>query len=271
MDAPAREAAGGGLHIEVYGEGPVLLLLHGFGGSARNFRPQARALRQRWKVVLPDVRGHARSVAPADPEAYTALQLEADVGFALDRVGAQRAVVGGLSLGAAIALHFALAHPERVRGLVLASFPAAREAGGIAAIAGRFADAIEREGLEAAGAEFVWGPRSGLDAAGAALVKQGFLEHDPHALASTLRGFLARLPTLEALAPRLASLDLPVLVVAGERDAVSLAPCRRLAALLPRAELVVVPGAGHVVNLAAPAAFNAALCAFLDALPGPPG
>lgn len=191
----------------------------------------------------------------------------ADVGLVLDRVGVQRAVVGGLSLGAAIALHFALAHPERVSGLVLASLPAAKEGGGIAAIAARFADAIERDGLEAAGAEFVWGPKSGFDAAGAAFVKQGFLEHDPRALALTLRRVVAALPPLDSLALQLSALEIPTLVVAGQRDTVSLGPCRQLAALLPRAELVVIPDAGHVVNLAAPAAFDAALGRFLEALP----
>jgi pimeloyl-ACP methyl ester carboxylesterase len=259
------------LHVEVYGEGPVLLLLHGFGGSARNFRPQARALRERWSVVLPDVRGHARSPAPADPEAYTAERLVGDVGRVLDRVGAERAVVGGLSMGAAIALQFALAHPERVRGLVVASLPAAKEGGGIAAVATRFADAIERDGLEAAGAEFAWGPKAGFDPAGASLVRQGFLEHSPQALACTLRAFLARLPTLELLAPRLSVLKLPTLVVAGERDGVSRGPCERLAGLIPGTELRLIRNAGHVVNLEAPAAFNAVLSRFLDALPGTPG
>jgi pimeloyl-ACP methyl ester carboxylesterase len=259
------------LHIEVYGEGPVVLLLHGFGGSARNFRPQARALRDRHRVVLADLRGHARSPALEDPALYTAEHFTADVGLVLDHVGAKRAVVGGLSMGAAVALGFALEHPERVRGLVLASFPAAKEGGGIAAVATRFADAIEASGLEGAGAEFVWGPKSGFDPAGGALVKQGFLEHKPAALALTLRGYLAQLPTLDGLAPRLASLTIPALVIAGERDVTSLPPSRRLAQLLSRAELVVIPGAGHVVNLAAPAAFNAALSSFLDALPDEQG
>jgi pimeloyl-ACP methyl ester carboxylesterase len=259
------------LHIEVYGEGPVVLLLHGFGGSARNFRLQARALRDRHRVVLADLRGHARSAAPEDPAVYGAEHFVADVGRVLDHVGAERAVVGGLSMGAAIALGFALEHPGRVRGLVLASFPAAKEGGGIAAVATRFADAIEAAGTEAAGAEFVWGPKAGFDPAGAALVKQGFLEHSPVALAHTLRGYLARLPALDAQAQRLASLAVPTLVIAGERDANSLPPSRRLATLLPRAELVVIPGAGHVVNLAAPAAFNAALISFLDALPDEQG
>lgn len=255
------------LHVEDSGQGPAVVLLHGFGGSGRNFRPQARALRGRWRVLLPDLRAHGRSEAPEDPAACDEAAYVADVARVLDRAGVRRAVVGGLSMGAAVALAFARAHPGRVRGLVLASYPAAREARGISGIATRFAETLERQGLEAAGAAFVWGPESGLDAAGAALVRQGFLEHRPRSLAAALRGFLASLPPLDALATPLGHLPCPALVVAGERDAGSLPSCRRLATLLPRAELVVVPDAGHVVNLEAPVAFNSALLRFLDALP----
>lgn len=260
-----RDANADELFVETHGEGPLLLLLHGFGGSARNFRAQARALRDTWRVVLPDLRGHARSPRAAGVDSCTSERLVADVVRVLDREGAGNAVVGGLSMGAALALEVALAHPRRVRGLVLASFPAAGP-GGLGAIATRFAQALEQDGLEAAGAEFVWGPKSGFDRRAAAFVRQGFLEHDARSLAAILRGFLARLPSLDARASDLAALVAPTLVVAGELDAISLAPSRRLATLLPHAKLAIVPGAGHVVNLAAPAAFGAALAGFLASL-----
>ena len=117
----------------------------------------------------------------------------------------------------------------------------------------------------------MWGPKSGFDRNAAAFVRQGFLEHDARSLAAVLRGFLARLPSLDERASQLAALAAPALVIAGEADPISLAPSRRLATLVPRADLAVVPGAGHVVNLAAPAAFNAALSRFLDSLPAEQG
>ena len=253
------------LHVEVEGQGPWVVLAHGFGGSARNFGSQARALRDAYRIVRYDARGHARSAAPGDPAAYTPEMAVDDLRQVLDEVGADVAVVGGLSMGAATALRFAQAAPARVRGLVLASYPAG-PAGGISRVARPFADAIEGRGLEAAGAEFAWGPSSGLDACGAALVRQGFLEHPPQGLVHTLRGVLAAWPSLDALAPTLATVRAPALLVAGERDAPSLGASRTLTAALPQARLVVVPEAGHVVNVAQPAAFNAALRAFLDAL-----
>jgi pimeloyl-ACP methyl ester carboxylesterase len=257
------------LHVERDGEGPTVVLAHGLGGSARNFTPQARALRDRWAVVRYDARGHARSEAPADAAAYTAEALADDMGRVLDEVGTRSAVVGGLSLGAATALRFACAHPDRVRALVLAAFPpSADAAGGFARVATAFAEAIERDGLEAAGATFVWGPQSGLDPQAAALVRRGFLEHPAPALAALLRGVIAVQPAVETLAPQLAALRIPALIVVGARDRGSRAPCRALAAALPAARLVEIPDAGHVVNLQQPRAFNAALREFLEGAAG---
>jgi pimeloyl-ACP methyl ester carboxylesterase len=285
------------LHLEVDGPDPAtppdpaaapptLCLLHGFGGSARNWRPQARALRERARVAAFDVRGHARSEAPEDPEAYTPACFVADVARVLDHLGVPRrppgrseaAVIGGLSMGAGIAARFAEAHPERVRGLVLAALaPGARSARNPDTEGTRqhswalaFADAIEREGLEAAGARYAWGPESGLDPAAAKMVRLGFLEHAPHAVAHTLRRLLAQQAGWREIADALQPLLLPLLVIVGERDRVSRGACEQLAAALPDATLVVVPGAGHVVNLEAREAVSDAIAAFLDALPGAP-
>src|SRR5205807_4856037 len=134
-------------------------------------------------------------------------------------------------MGAGTALGFALAEPGRVHGLILAGFPpGARAGGGFASVALRFAEAIERDGLEAAGERFVWGPSSGLDPQAARLVRQGFLEHPPHGLAHTLRGVIAVQPSVDELAPRLRDIVQPALVIVGAGDGLSLAPSRALAA-----------------------------------------
>jgi pimeloyl-ACP methyl ester carboxylesterase len=255
------------LHVETRGSGRALVLAHGFGGSARNWRPQVRTFSTRFRVVTYDARGHARSEAPAGAEAYREAAFVGDLARVVAACGDAQPVVGGLSFGAAVALRFAIAQPARARALILASLPAGAASGrGVSARAAAFADAIERDGLEAAGARFAWGPDSDLDERGAALVRQGFLEHPPHALAHTLREFLATLPAPAALAGALAATGLPTLVIAGEGDPGSVAASRALAAGAANAQLVVVPDAGHVVNLAQPAAFDAALARFLDGL-----
>lgn len=250
------------LHTETFGTGSAVLLCHGFGGSARNFRIQARALESQFRVTLFDLRGHARSPAPEGAEAYRLPALLGDLGELVAAAGAP-VILGGLSLGAKLALDFALSEPTQVRALVLASYPSSGEDPKRRQWALGFADAIETRGLDAAGAEFVWGERSRFDPKGAALIRQGFLEHAPQALAHLLREVLADSPSPRTLAPRLQALSIPTCVLAGSDDAESLSPCRELAELLPRAELHILEGAGHVVNLAQPARFNELLKVFL--------
>jgi 3-oxoadipate enol-lactonase len=261
-DREAANAAPVTLHIEEQGSGdPAIVFVHGFAGSARNFRPQARHFRARHRVVLFDLRGHARSGAPTDPAEYTPERFVDDVGRVLREARVDRPVLAGISLGASIALRYALAHGDSLRGLVLASFPAAAS-DGAATWATRFADTIEREGLEAAGAEFVWGGGR-FDDAARRFIRQGFLEHAPHALIATLRNVLAKQPSIASLADDLARAEIPTLVVVGEKDAPSIAPSTELARLMPSAELVTIPGAGHVVNLEKPESFDGALDDFL--------
>ncbi len=255
------------LHVEQRGEGPAVVLAHGFAGSARNFRPQVRALSDRHSVVVYDAPGHARSAAAARSGSTDLAHLVDAFAEVADAASAEPVVAGGLSLGAATALSWALSRPERVRGLILASFPAGRgAAGGVSAGALEFAEAIDREGLEAAGARYVWGPDSGFDSATGALVRQGFLEHPAEALSGLLRGALTELRPPEAMADALATCRIPALVIAGSEDRSSLAACRSLAELLPDARLEVIEGAGHVVNLAAPARFNELAIDFLASL-----
>jgi len=265
--APRREHLDGdvSLYVEAHGEGPVLCLAHGFGGSARNWRPQARALADRYCTVTFDLRGHARSAAPTAAANYQTAAYLDDFGRVLDWAGVASAVVGGLSLGASLAAQYALAAPERVRGLVLAAFPPAAPTAGARgeAWATRFADAIDERGLEAAGAEYAWGPRGGFDSAAAALVKAGFLEHPPYAIAHTLREVLAHQPGAALLAPRLAALAVPILVVVGERDRLSLKASNTLAGGVPTAELQIIEAAGHVVNLERREAVTECMAAFL--------
>jgi 2-succinyl-6-hydroxy-2,4-cyclohexadiene-1-carboxylate synthase len=244
------------LYVERQGDGPALVLAHGFGGSARNFRLQLRAMAPHATAVAYDARGHARSEAPPNAEAYGFERLVDDFERVAGEAG-ERVVAGGLSLGAMTALGFAARRPERVRGLLLASLPGTDEPR--LRWARDFATAIEHEGLDAAGAAFVWGERSRFDPAGAKLIRQGLLEHPPHALMHILRATLAVLPDVRALAAPLVDATFPVTIIAGAEDEPALAPSQALAALLPRARLVVVPNAGHVVNLVAPAVFNAEL------------
>jgi pimeloyl-ACP methyl ester carboxylesterase len=262
--APVTETAPK-LHIETMGEGPTLVLAHGFSGSARNFRVQAKALKDISRVVIYDARGHARSEAPPNPEAYTLDALVGDFARAAE-AGGLPVIAGGLSMGAATALEFALRYPERVRGLLLAAYPSPGAGRGLTrrSWATGFADALRDFGPEVAGARYVWGEQPRFDEKDSNFIRLGFLEHPPHALEATLRGVLAGLEDPAALAPRLATIRVPALVVVGADDKESLEPSRQLAQNIPGAEFVIVPDAGHVVNLKQPAVFNELARRFIE-------
>jgi pimeloyl-ACP methyl ester carboxylesterase len=253
------ENAGVALHVEEWGDGGIPLVLgHGFGGSARNFRPQARTLSPAHRVVLFDARGHARSDAPNDAGAYEPECFVTDLDRILDVVGAPRAVVGGLSMGAGVALRYALLRPERVAGLWLSAFPRAASAPGHLDWALGFARDLDAEGIERAGERHAWGARLRSDPKGADMVRRGFLEHSPQALAHVLRGLIAVQPAPAEIASNLARISVPTGILVGSADAPSLGPSRDLGRLIPGARLDEVPG-GHVINLENPSAYNAAL------------
>jgi len=255
------------LHVECDGSGPSLVLAHGFAGSARNWRPQVRALADTHRICRFDARGHARSEAPDDPAAYSLDTFVDDFDAVATQAGSEPIVAGGLSLGAVIALGWAAKHPARVRGIVLMALPGDRRSGrGFGAVADEFADAILREGIDAAGERYVWGPRSGLDPAAAKLVRQGFLEHPPHGLANTLRGVLAGLPDPVTFAHRLFDHGTPALVIAGSRDEAAVSGAEAVAAVLPHAEVAIVRDAGHVVNLERSAEVSARVRTWLGTL-----
>lgn len=233
---------------------PTVILSHGFGGSARNFRPQARALAAEVRFVLYDLRGHGRSERPEAPDAYRLECLVEDLARLVETYAPGKVIVGGLSLGAAVTLTYALRHPERVAGVLLAAYPAPPSQS--AQWAHEFAESIESLGISAAGEQFAWGPSSRFDAKTRELIRTGFLEHAPWALAATLKLALARLGELEALAPLLRKLQVPTRIVVGDNDPGSLASCRSLATLIPGATLTVLEGAGHIVNLARVIDFN---------------
>jgi len=110
--------------IEAGGDGPLVLLLHGFPELAWSWRHQLAPLAGvGLRVVAPDMRGFGGTTAPDDVAAYDADQLAGDVVGLIDGCGAERAIVVGHDWGAAVAWHTALAHPERVAAVAGLSVP----------------------------------------------------------------------------------------------------------------------------------------------------
>jgi pimeloyl-ACP methyl ester carboxylesterase len=107
------------IHYEVHGQGPAILLSHGYSATCRMWDGQIAALRDRYQVIVWDMRGHGQSDYPSDPAAYSEAATVADMAGILDAARVQRAVIGGLSLGGYMSLAFHCLHPAMVRALMI--------------------------------------------------------------------------------------------------------------------------------------------------------
>ncbi len=262
-----RASDGVRLYAEAHGEGIPVVLSCALNTTHENWRPQLEPLSAAGhRVVLWDYRGHGRSETPQDPAAYSMQQVVDDLLRVLDWAAPGRpAVVGGLSFGGLASLHFALAHPDRVRALLLVDSgpgfknPAAQAAWEKAIE--RSASFIEREGMQAfveRAADTTVGRRSELPAARAAA--RAIAAQDPRGVALFARRVSGPAPPV---IDRLAEIRVPALVVVGAEDADYQRAAEVMVAKLPAAERVTIEGAGHMVNLEASAAFDAVVLAFL--------
>src|SRR5215831_20929568 len=116
---PKLNRDGVNIYYEVRGEGPPLILTHGYSSTSAMWQGQIAPLSQRHKLVLWDMRGHGQSDYPPNPNAYSEALTVADMAALLDEVGAGGAIVGGLSLGGYMSLAFYRAYPARVRALLI--------------------------------------------------------------------------------------------------------------------------------------------------------
>ena len=200
------------------------------------------------------MRGHGRSDYPDDPAAYSEAATVADMAALLDEVGAASAIVGGLSLGGYMSLAFYRAHPERVRALLIIDTgpgfkkDEAREAWNRRAH--ETGDRFEREGLAVLQS--------------ASRERSSVSHRDASGLARAARGMLTQRDA--RVIESLPDIKVPSLVVVGADDAPFLAASDYMAAKIPGAAKVVIPAAGHAVNIDQPKAFIEAVLPFLDGL-----
>src|SRR5208282_2849835 len=118
------ETNGIAMHVAEQGEGPLVVLCHGFPESWYSWRHQLRALAEAgFHAVAPDMRGYGRTDAPAEIERYTLFHLVGDMVGLLDALGEKNAVIAGHDWGAPVAWHAALMRPDRFRGVIGLSVP----------------------------------------------------------------------------------------------------------------------------------------------------
>ena len=260
MHAGFHDVRSGRLYVESVGAGTPVILLHGFGLDLRMWEPQVTALADKFLVVRYDLRGYGRSTAPTS-EAYSHAD---DLAALLTDLGTGPAHIVGLSNGGRNALSFAMAYPQAVRSLTLAD----------SALDGY----AWSEEWKARWTGIYLAAKSG-DLEGA---RRSWLGHPLFAPARAQPGVASRLaemvrdysgwhwthrdPGLVPDPPAIALLNTVrarTLVIVGERDLPDFQGITDvLVAGINGASKIVIPNAGHMSNMEAPAEFNEALLGF---------
>jgi pimeloyl-ACP methyl ester carboxylesterase len=259
---PFADVNGQRLHYEdTGGDGPAVVFSHGLFMDETMFDPQVAALRDRYRCIAWDERGHGQTGDTTEP--FTYWDSAEDLAALLASLGVERAVLAGMSQGGFLSLRCALRHPELVRALILIDTQAGVE------------DPDRLPGYQVMVDNWVAnGPdQPTLDIIAGLILGEGYpaaewQEKWTRQSNENLVTVFTTLVTREDLHDRLAEIDVPALVIHGEADAsIGLEIGRNLADGLADAEFVIVPGAGHAANLTHPELVNPQIERFLASLP----
>ena len=213
------------------GTGEPLLLLHGNGESGEYFARQAGPFSSRYRLLIPDTRGHGRS--PRGEAPFTLSQFAEDLRLFMEERGVERAHILGFSDGGNIALTFALRWPERVNKLILNG-------------ANVFPEGLRRRVLRPMEEEY-----------------RRLLCRESDAESRRRAELLALMVNEPQIRPEaLHKLTMPVLVLAGRRDLIRQDHSRLIAGNFPRGELALLPG-DHFLAAREPESFNRCVLEFL--------
>ena len=249
------------------GSGPTLLFLHGFPLDGSMWNAQREAFSDRYRVVVPDLRGFGAS--DATDGLATMEQLADDVARLLDALGiATPVILAGLSMGGYVAWQFWRRHPERLRALLLCNTRALADAPEIARGRLQTAEAVLAQGPQIMAEPMLrrlFAPETWQAMPERVEAMRRIIHHaSPRGVAAALRGMAER-PDVTDWLPEI---SVPTLLVGGEHDGISPpAEMREIAARMPHAEYREVPAAGHMAPYERPEAFNAIVAPWFEQLP----
>jgi pimeloyl-ACP methyl ester carboxylesterase len=234
------------------GQGDAVVFLHGLASNLDTFAAQAAHLRDRYRCIRVDLRGHGCSSTPAGP--WTISDFAEDLVALLARLGLARAHFVGHSAGGVIATRLVLDHPELVRSLCLV--------------------ATAPECNEKAANEFylTWAATAEREGMLAALKQMGFKRDadesklgDPIGFALGCRAIATLFP--QPLTPLLGAVRCPALILVGDKDFIGAGGSVKASRALAGSTLEILPGLGHLPFLQDPEGFNARLEKFLASQP----
>lgn len=278
--------AGARIFYKTLGRGVPLLLLHGGPGADHSdFLPALKPLARGCQLVLIDERGSGRSERIKDPKGYTLDNMVRDIERVRVHLGLSRLVVLGHSFGGILAQAYAMRHPQRVRGLVLAGTGSSADSvdRDFLALRRRLPPALnrrlarhERKGIFQEDGRYTPGYAAASSQAlapymyaksppkrfrhpsppGMEVLKEMWVTRSDFRIGGNLKGFdfTAALRRVKA----------PALVIVGDRDLVSTATAEESRASLPNAGLVVIANCAHMMFIDQTVFFNRTLQTFLE-------
>ena len=241
----------------------TLLLIHGFPLTARMWEPQLDLAEHGWRVIVPQLRGF--DGPPAENVAASVDEYAGDVIDLLDALHIEQAVIGGLSMGGYITFAVFRHAARYFRGMILADTRAQADTAEGVEGRKRMLQLVRERGAAAAADEML--PRL---IGASTRVSRPDVEQTIRGLilsnsTETIAGAIMALMTRPDATPLLPTIHCPTLVVVGDEDVITPpAASEEIKRGISGAELVIIPGAGHMSNMEQPDAFNVALARFLD-------
>jgi pimeloyl-ACP methyl ester carboxylesterase len=241
-------------------------LLHAFPLDGRMWKPQVEALSDTWRVFAPDLRGFGAGYAQLGGLKEIPIDLAADdLAHFLDERGIAKAVVGGISRGAYVAMAFARRYPEKLQGLLLFDSRATPADETEQRNWAQMAERLESEGigfLPDTMQSRLLGPTAQREQPELITrVRDIIMTQRADGVAAAARGMATR-PDAR---PGLSRIHVPVLTLAGIEDA-AFESTKALGDAIPGAAFVEIPGAGHLTNLEKPGLVTVAIRTFLQNL-----
>lgn len=259
---PQTEINGWNIFFSDTGEGPPIVLVHGFLMDRTMFDPQVKALRSNYRIVTPDLRGHGESEKRA--ETHTQWDMMEDHIALCDALGIDRAIFGGVSQGGFQSLRAALKYPDRVAGLILIDTQAGPEDETKAPMYEAMSEFVAKEGwndeILQTSTISMFGESASDD------LKRHWVEkwkaQPTFAAVEQMRSVTRR----DVLTDRIRQIDAPAVVIHGEGDvAIEVEKAQALAdGLKNLVEFVVIPGAGHSSTVEKPEAVTEVIQRFLQ-------
>ena len=261
------------LYYEEAGQGAPLIFVHEFAGDAKSWHLQVRCFARRYRTIVYNARGYPPSDVPDDPAAYSQDRAVDDIRGVLDHLGIAHAHVCGLSMGGYAALHFGLRFPDRALSLVVGgagygSVMADREK--FRKDAEEVARRFETDEMATVAEFYTKGPTRvqflDKDPVGWKEFYEQFAAQSAKGHALTMRGVQMKRPSIYELEARLETLTVPTLIMTGDEDEPCLEPGLFMKRKIRSSGLVILPKAGHTINLEEPEAFNRTVLEFLTAV-----